>query len=354
MPSEEFKEAWQSRRGPWVTAPQSDELWDGERRVFWEKELSSEELRDILRFRRFARYASTLQGLNGIFGIKVPMPKPPLVIEELVRISTKSALENGGKAESLTGLELPGSSSPRVNPRSSVALSSVVGVATGSPRTMRSPSQDAGEGSPRERIRVEASVDNMFSLGPKYEQFEFTNPAMLPSSPAVASGGSSRAKRLSNSQLAAMQNAGKVLRLDSPRLGHAVHQTRSKRLRAQKRRSMHTLLQPWFGLVYFLIPLTILASRYFAPFWRDVFYAWRENRVISTAIEIPWFFERMLRLPDIPFLHSTVYIGLFAFEVTSILYLMVLFVSQLMIFLAVRPLVVSLSSSYSERGAAAN
>jgi hypothetical protein len=86
LPVEEYKDAYHARRGHWGPAPNSDELWDGDRRVFWERELNSEELREIIRFRRLARYASMLQGV-GLFGMKVPMPKIPHVIEELVAIS---------------------------------------------------------------------------------------------------------------------------------------------------------------------------------------------------------------------------------------------------------------------------
>jgi len=51
LPSKEAEEAVASRRGIWGPAPADDSLWDGEGRVFHEKELTEEELREKLRAR---------------------------------------------------------------------------------------------------------------------------------------------------------------------------------------------------------------------------------------------------------------------------------------------------------------
>jgi hypothetical protein len=344
LPVEEYREAYHARRGPWGAAPQSDELWDGDRRVFWERELTSEELKEILRFRRLARYASMLQGV-GLFGVKVPMPKIPQVIEELVK-------------EARTQQQRSSSSSPKLD--ASTLETDHYGV---DPIALPLEEHDTSPRYHEKRKSANVSVTTLEEMYTKKsvprDQFEFTNPNMLPQqqtapplSVVPAEHVDDSKKRLSASQKAAMQNAGKVLRLDSPRLGHAIHKTRSRKSRARKRVRSHAILQPWFVILYFLVPLTFLASLYFVPFWREVYLAWKDQKAIRTAIEVPYILERLLKVPEVPILQSTVFIGLFAVEVTSIVYILILVLTQLTIFLIVRPLILSLSSSFSERGAA--
>lgn len=359
LPVEEYKDAYHARRGPWGAAPNCDELWDGDRRVFWERELSSEELREILRFRRLARYATMLQGGVGIFGMRVPMPKIPPVIEELVRearaqqsanSSPRSTSTPSSEAFTYDNIALPHDdydNSPRIGETSQKGHHS---------------HSDGGKshhdgGSPRHSSKRASgtlsvtTVDELYSKKASSETFEFTNPNLLPhSTPPVPVEGA--AKRLSSSQKAAMQNVGKVLKLDSPRMGHAVHKSRSRKSRARKRIAAHSILQPAYVLLYFLIPLIFMASVYFVPFWRGVYIAWKDQRAIRAAIEVPWLLERLLKVPDIPILQGTIYIGLFAVEVTSIIYLIILAMSQLTMFIVVRPLLLSLAASFSEKGAA--
>jgi hypothetical protein len=332
---EEYKEAYHARRGLWGSAPTSDELWDGDRRVFWERELTNEELREILRFRRLARYASMLQGV-GMFGVKVPMPKVPLIIEELVK-EARLQQQQTQSSPKLDASHFEGSLDPIAYPTEEHDTS---------PKAYHEKRRSGN-------LSV-TTVEDMYTRKTvNTEQFEFANPNLAPQQqPHQVTTEDGKEKRLSTSQKAAMQNVGKVLRLDSPRLGHAIHKTRSKRSRAQKRIAAHAILQPWFAILYFLLPLTFLASLYFVPFWRGVYLAWRDQKAIQTAVEVPYIIERLLKVPDIPLLQSTVFIGLFAVEVTTIVYLILLLGSQLMIFLIVRPLILSLSASFSERGAA--
>jgi len=288
-----------------------------------------------------------LQGV-GFFGVKVPMPKVPLVIEELVKES---------RAQHYASL------SPRLDP-STLSEYGIDPIALPSEEHDTSPRMSHEK---RKSANFSAtSVEEMYTRRSSVrESFEFTNPNRVPhqpplpivipppspASPSVSESDDGK-KRLSSSQKAAMQNVGKVLRLDSPRLGHAIHKTRSRKSRARKRMAAHSMLQPWFTLLYFMTPLTFLASLYFVPFWRGVYLAWKDQKAIRTVIEVPYFLERLLKVPEVPMLQSTVFIGLFAVEVTSIVYIMILLLSQLTIFLIVRPLILSLSSSFSERGAA--
>jgi len=313
--------------------------------VFWERELTTDELKEILRFRRLARYATMLQSV-GMFGLKVPMPKVPLVIEELVR-EAKLQHQMQSSPNSTPKLDASTIEEYQMDP---IAL----------PQEVHDTSPKLHQ-SKKSNLSV-ASVEDIYTKkANSTEQFEFTNPSLSPTSraadstPPVLTVSTSEPaedkKRLSSSQKAAMQNVGKVLRLDSPRLGHAIHKTRSKRSRARKRVASHSILQPWFAILYFLIPLTFLASLYFVPFVHSVYMAWKDQKAFRAAVEVPYFFERLLRIPDIPILQSTVFIGLFAVEVTSIIYVSLLIVSQLMVILIVRPLILSLSTSFSEKGA---
>ena len=334
LPVEEYREAYHARRGPWGAAPVSDELWDGDRRVFWERELTSDELKEILRFRRLARYASMLQGV-GVFGVKVPMPKIPVVIEELVQTARANHRASMSPKLEASTLEEYG-----MDP---IAL----------PSEEHDTSPRAHEKRKSANVSI-ATLDEIYARQAGKEQFEFTNPTLIPAdqiAPSHTETDDSK-KRLSSSQKAAMQNVGKVLRLDSPRLGHAIHKTRSRKSRARKRAASHAILQPWFALLYYFLPLVFLASLYFVPFWREVYVAWKDQKAIRTAIEVPYILERLLKVPEVPILQSTVFIGLFAVEVTSIIYVLILLLTQLTIFLIVRPLILSLSTSFSERGAA--
>jgi len=321
LPVEEQREAFHARRGLWGSAPLSDELWDGDRRVFWERELVSEELREILRFRRLARYATMLQGV-GLFGLKVPMPKVPLVIEELVKIAREQK-----------GLSLPKPDAFEFDP---IAV----------PAEEHDTSPRMNEKRKSSNMSFSTVEDLRKSQEPPVELSKLDL-----HKPADAHVYDDK-KQLSPSQKIAMQNAAKVLRLDSPRVAHVIHKTRSKRSRAQKRIAAHSILQPWFALLYFVLPLLILSSLYSLPFLRSVYLAWKDQKVIQAAVEVPYVIERLLKIPDIPLLQSTVFIGLFAVEVTSIIYVSMLVVSQLTLFLVVRPLILSLSSSFAERGAA--
>ena len=309
--------------------------------------MTSEELKEILRFRRLARYASMLQGV-GLFGLKVPMPKVPHVIEELVSISRQQQQQSSPRSMDST--------------RSS-------GNFTMDTIALPQPQEDH-DGSPRFDARRKSGNLSVTTLDEMYvkhsgstDQFEFTNPTMLPkhspkgsfvsvSAASTPTDGHDEKKRLSSSQKAAMQNVGKVLRLDSPRVGHAVHKSRSRKSRARKRIAAHSILQPWFVVLYFFLPLFLLSSIYLVPFMRDLYTAWKDQKAIKTVIEVPWVLERLLKVPDFPLLKSTVYIGLFAVEMTGIVYLSLLVMSQLTIFLVVRPLLLSLSTSFSDRGAA--
>ena len=321
LPVEEYRDAYNARRGPWGTAPTSDELWDGDRRVFWERELTQEELKEILRFRRLAKYAHMLSNVG--FGIKVPMPKTPAIIDELMKLSQESLKSSSG---TFNPIVLPPEEELDSSPRPFKVLRSSI-----------------------------TTIDDIYAnRETKEEKFEFTNPSMKttpqPTVSTEATTVNDNEKRLSTSQKAAMQNAGKIIKLDSPRLGHPLHKGRSKKARAQKRVAAHSILQPWFVFLYYLVPLWIMSSFYFIPFLRDLYVAYKDQRVIRTAIEIPYFIQQIL--PSWLHASSPILFGLLAIEATSLVYILMIILSQLTIFLIVRPLILSLSASYSERGAA--
>jgi hypothetical protein len=425
LPQEEYKDAHNARKGHWGPAPISDELWDGERRRFWERELTSEELKEIQRFRQKARYAAMFLGLNGILGLKVVhMPKVPPIILELVNLSMQQqqAAMNG---QVMFDGSLP-PSSPDVNMNNNTSTPDINNKKdeNSSPtilsQSMKQPSYDAiyhahvteffEYTNPISDVKIDGLVDS-----PSTNQQDFSssttttnnnnngtsenNPTKennntssssnnnnnkrtsleKTSTSTTSNGGSDSpsmtqnkrdsAKRLSFSQQAAIKGAGKVLKIEttatggSPRLGNAIHRSNSARRRAhseelekkrmKKRQQIHPILQPWYIVLYFVTPLFLLFT-YYSIRWlsNDVYNAWTSNKAIKWAIEIPWIIERLMMVPDNSLLKSTVYVGLFAVEVTTLVYLALIIGSNVTIFLVIRPLLLSLLSSFGEyRGA---
>ena len=156
-------------------------------------------------------------------------------------------------------------------------------------------------------------------------------------------------KRFSASQTAAMKAASKVLRMDgSPRLGSVIHPNAlvrrpSAKKRLEKRRQSHAVLQPLYVFVYFYIPTLLLSVFHMLP-WivNELIPAWRENRVLRTAMDIPWFIERVFYVPNNSLVRSTVYLGVFTIEVTTLVYLTMILLSNVVMFILVRPMLISL------------
>lgn len=276
--------------------------------MFWEKELTEDELKDILRFRRLARYAAVLQSM-GLFGLKVPMPKVPPIINELVKLAEESSSTHSGKFDPIALPPEQQDTSPQIT-------------------FLDSP--------------VVTTIDGIYKTNE--DKFEFNNPNKCPN-PDITEKPKPNNAELSASQKSAIRDA-KVNQLDSSRK-QPIHKNRSKAIRAKKRVKDHSILQPWFAILYFLIPLWGLASIYIVPFLRNLFEAWRNQKAIRTAIEIPLILENVL--PNT--VRSTVIIGVFAVEVTSLVYISIVVISQLMIYFVIRPLIISMSESFSAKGA---
>jgi len=80
----------------------------------------------------------------------------------------------------------------------------------------------------------------------------------------------------------------------------------------------------------------------------DVWRAYKTNTVIKWGVELPDVVERLLRIPDVAFLRQTVKIGIFAVELSTIVYLGFVALSQLTLFLVVRPLLLSFLNSLGD------
>lgn len=450
LPHEEFREALMARKGPWGPAPLCDELYDGERRRFWERELSLDELKEIQRFRQKARYAAMFVGLNGVLGVKVVhMPKPPGIVLELVNLSVQEQQAAAAAAAAAAGMSTPdlaasySISSPdseRASPKHAHAAAAAAAHATTTTTTTTAPTSattttakapkgvnpatyeavynshvteffeysnplrgpgfmgggggGGGDSSPDSSPSSNGSPPNLLdavtplspeSIGaaaaqqqqqqqqpppPPHHHQQATDASLaplVPPSPSAAQRSSvpptgKDGKRLSWSQQAAIKSVGKHLRVDlssgrSPKIGSigsSIHRRRlssatSEKLRVKKRKQIHTLLQPWYIHVYFLFPCLLLFLAHVVPWLlNDVRRAYNTNTVIKWAVEVPWFLERVLHVPD--FAKTTVFIGLFAVEVSTLIYLFLLLTSQLSIFLIVRPLLLDLMSSGEFKG----
>ena len=326
---EEYKDALNARRGPWGVAPTCDELWDGERRVFWERELTTDELKEIQRFRRLARYAMVLQNTVGGGFIRIPMPKIPAVIHELVKLG------NEEKSRKVT---------EDVSPKSSD---------THRANHIAFPEDDEEDQRPTSVHSVAAEVgfnclihdaNKSQSFNPQQEEeFSYDNPARNKSSSPSLSA-EVKPSTLSESQRASIRAASKVAKVDVIHRGRS----RSKQKRMRKRRETHAILQPWFALFYFFLPILLLSTTYIVPFAFELFLAWKHEKAIQAAIELPAIIQAFLPIGH-PWLQSTVQVGYVAFEMTGILYFALMLVTQLIIFVIVRPMVLSLSHEYANR-----
>jgi len=321
--------------------------------MFWEKELSADELKEVLRYRRLSRYANLVQGFNSALHINLPVPKPPPVVDDLVRRSmdmSPVAVEYQDRIKEMFGVaSLP----PRGSPDSPDLASKrpKVDVKIALEATLRD--------SPR-------PTDQRKSAEPRPELTKLDSPSsrslvrQASKEDVVDSPSSAHAaKRMSLSQLAT-QNASKSARsaASAAALAQAVEPSkrresiteqdlaRRKRtnslIRARRRRA--PLLKPWFVLLYFFTPLFLLGLTHWVP-WvaRVVVPAYWENRAVRTALDVPVFLERLLHLSDAPIMKSTVYFGVFAIEVTSIAYFFFVLLSNVMVILVLRPVIVSLS-----------
>jgi len=356
---EEQKEAFQARRGPWSQAPQCDELWDGDRRMFWEKELSADELKEVLRYRRLSRYANLVQGFNSALHMNLPVPKPPPVVDDLVRRSmdmSPVAVEYQERIKEMFGIASPPPRSPNspdspdvANKRPKVDVKIALEATTSSRDSPRASEQrKSAEPRPADPL---AKLDSPSSRS-LARQASKEDAVDSPSS-------SHAAKHMSLSQLAT-QNASKSARsaAAAAALAQAVEPSkrresvneqdmaRRKRtstlIRARRRRA--PLLKPWFVLLYFFTPLFLLGLTHWLPWMtRVVVPAYWENRAVRTALDVPVFLERLLHLSDAPIMKSTVYFGIFAIEVTSIAYVFFVLLSNVMVILVLRPVIVSLS-----------
>lgn len=311
LPVEEFKDSLAARRGPWGSAPICDELWDGERRLFWERELQPEELKEILRFRKLAKYSLAVQHTLGASFIRVPTPKIPPIIQELVKLGNQQQEKESLHKESIAFPEPPPEDS--------------------SPRHIHQQNHSM------------SSVDTVLFKKDE-EEFSFVNPAMQPTTNVDGNAHAARQHGsgvLSASQRESIRSASKVLR------NVVVHRGRTKQKRMRKRVKTHAILQPWFAVFYFFIPLMLVGSFHLLPFAVQVFTAWRNQNTIRAAIEVPAVLLKVL--PQNAVLQSTVSVGLFVFEVTGIVYLCGLVLSQLAVFMLIRPMVMSLSNSMADR-----
>ncbi|KAH9248572.1 hypothetical protein BASA81_013756 [Batrachochytrium salamandrivorans] len=323
LPVEEFKDSLNARRGPWGSAPVSDELWDGERRLFWERELLPEELREILRFRKLAKYSIVLQNsLGGGSFLKVPMPKIPTIVEELVHLGQ---LEKARAVE--TAKLVAAGDSPRLE-----AFKQAIAF----------PEDQEEEEQPLPPTPT--AIDAVLFSHHKDDEtgeFAYSNPILQPDANAHATRQHGSGV-LSPSQRESIRSATKVIKQV------VLHRGRTKQKRLRRRAKTHAILQPWYVGLYFLLPMLLVGSAYLFPLASAVFSAWRNQHTIRAVVEVP---ELVLKLlPQNPVLQSTVSVGLFVFEMTGLVYLVGLVLTQLLAFAVVRPLVLSLSNSINRGG----
>lgn len=329
LPVEEFKDSLNARRGPWGSAPSSDELWDGERRLFWERELLPEELREIMRFRKLAKYSIVLQNsLGGGSFLKVPMPKIPTIVEELVHLGQLERARVVETAKQHQQQQL--SDSPRLE-----AFKQAIAF----PKD-----HDLDEDEVQSLPPTPTAIDAVLFSHHKNDEtgeFAYSNPILQPdaNAHAVRQHGSGV---LSPSQRESIRSATKVIKQV------VLHRGRTKQKRLRRRAKTHAILQPWYVGLYFLLPMLLVGSAYLFPLASAVFSAWRNQHTIRAVVEVP---DLVLKfLPQNPVLQSTVSVGLFVFEVTGLVYLAGLVLTQLLAFLVVRPLVLSLSDSINRGG----
>ena len=146
-------------------------------------------------------------------------------------------------------------------------------------------------------------------------------------------------RKLSASQSAVLQSVGN-------RSSFNIQSLKNLKRRASKRREKISILQPWFPLVYFYIPLVILSSSSFLP-WLiyDLYPAYRDRRFINVdSMPGSSLIERYL--PE--FTKQPVSIGLFSFEVASLIYLLFLVLSHVSILIIIRPLLYSVTHRQSK------
>jgi len=190
------------------------------------------------------------------------------------------------------------------------------------------------------------TVDKHISLSQLAQRNASKQTRVVPPSPSHAAESASAADDVrgsSSSVSSSLASSSSSNKLSSDQ--HVVFRKRSSSiLRARRRRS--PLLKPWFVLLYFFSPLFLLGLSHWIPWMRNVVYpAYLENRAIRTALEVPEFVQRLLHLSEAPVLKSSVYIGIFAVEVTTIAYVLFIVLSNIMVIAVLRPLIVSLSRS---------
>lgn len=311
LPSSEYKYAKSARKGTWVAAPMTDILWNGEEERFWEVELTEEQLKAMIRAKKSEKIQRFKNLVVDFFNSRFKRNK---------KTGNKDALDKVANTNVQRIHEDSVVSPQTISTESSITSQEVVSRSEESVESEQEEPKYHYSQNPKQMQKQPSfsSYESLFKES-MTELFEFENPALSsfgtnlneesPQNNELQSNDTNKRQSLSKSQIGAIQSVGKVFGKDlSPRrksgtfdptlpsinlastasendngspgissdsnpalppgiylpkqrvsFGKAVHQNIIQQRERAARKILPGYLRSWFVVLFFVLPLQILA-----------------------------------------------------------------------------------------------